>query len=174
MAHGGKLIGVADILVRLLMVLNIVCTIGFAIAILASFPFSAQIVAKIAAKYHGTVDPGLAQWGIRGAMALGIAVAVPAAAIFRALRAMLVTVRCGDPFVVENARHLSVIGWALFVIQILDLVFGLLIFWMRHLGADTATWSPSIGGWLSVLVAFVLARVFIAGAKMRDDLEGTV
>ena len=32
----------------------------------------------------------------------------------------------------------------------------------------------STSGWLAVLLTFVLARVFEAGARMRDDLEGTV
>jgi len=32
----------------------------------------------------------------------------------------------------------------------------------------------SITGWLAVLLTFLLARVFAAGAVMRDDLEGTV
>lgn len=35
-------------------------------------------------------------------------------------------------------------------------------------------WSPSVDGWLSVLLLFILARVFDAGTKMRIDLEGTV
>jgi hypothetical protein len=32
----------------------------------------------------------------------------------------------------------------------------------------------SINGWLAVLLTFLLARVFAEGARMRDDLEGTV
>ena len=32
----------------------------------------------------------------------------------------------------------------------------------------------SVNGWLAVLLTFVLARVFAEGARMRDDLEGTV
>jgi hypothetical protein len=32
----------------------------------------------------------------------------------------------------------------------------------------------SITGWLAVLLTFVLARVFAEGARMRDELEGTV
>ena len=32
----------------------------------------------------------------------------------------------------------------------------------------------SINGWLAVLLTFLLARVFAEGARMRDELEGTV
>ena len=35
-----------------------------------------------------------------------------------------------------------------------------------------AGFSPS--GWLAVILAFVLARVFAEGALMREDLEGTI
>jgi len=31
-----------------------------------------------------------------------------------------------------------------------------------------------IGGWLAVLLTFLLARVFVEGARIREDLEGTV
>jgi hypothetical protein len=32
----------------------------------------------------------------------------------------------------------------------------------------------SLNGWLAVLLTFLLARVFTAGAAMRSDLAGTV
>jgi hypothetical protein len=35
-----------------------------------------------------------------------------------------------------------------------------------------AGFSP--GGWLAVILTFVLARVFAEGTLMREDLEGTV
>jgi hypothetical protein len=35
-------------------------------------------------------------------------------------------------------------------------------------------WSFSLAPWLAVLLLFVLAQVFDHGARMRDDLEGTV
>ena len=30
------------------------------------------------------------------------------------------------------------------------------------------------GGWIAVLMVFVLSRIFSAGAAMRDELEGTI
>jgi hypothetical protein len=38
--------------------------------------------------------------------------------------------------------------------------------------APDVTFSP--GGWIAVLMVFVLSRVFAAGSAMKDDLEGTV
>jgi hypothetical protein len=32
----------------------------------------------------------------------------------------------------------------------------------------------SVNGWLAVLLAFILARVFVEGTLMREDLEGTI
>ena len=36
------------------------------------------------------------------------------------------------------------------------------------------SWGFSLTRWLAVLMLFVLARVFEQGARMREDLEGTV
>ena len=41
------------------------------------------------------------------------------------------------------------------------------------LGLDL-DWNFSFTRWLSVLLLFVLARVFAQGARMREDLAGTV
>jgi hypothetical protein len=41
--------------------------------------------------------------------------------------------------------------------------------WMRR-----GDWSFSVTPWLAVLLLFVLAQVFGDGARMRDDLTGTV
>jgi hypothetical protein len=47
-------------------------------------------------------------------------------------------------------------------------------------GIAAAVWEPgridtfSIAPWLAVLLLFVLAGVFSHGARMREDLEGTV
>jgi hypothetical protein len=36
------------------------------------------------------------------------------------------------------------------------------------------SWGFSLTRWLAVLLLFVLARVFEQGARMREELEGTV
>ena len=113
--------------------------------------------------------------GLRAIAALGV-VAVPLNdAVLRRLLAIVDTVRSGDPFVAANADRLKVIAWSLLALQLLSLVVG---------GIGKAISTPahplhldagfSTSGWLAVLLTFILARVFAAGALMREDLEGTV
>jgi len=91
------------------------------------------------------------------------------------LLAMVETVRVGDPFVAANARRLQAIAWVLLALQLVGGVIWLIgeaISTPAHpIDLDT---SFSVNGWLAVLLTFVLARVFAEGARMRDDLEGTV
>lgn len=113
--------------------------------------------------------------GLRAIAALGV-VAVPLNdVVLRRLLAIVDTVRWGDPFVAANADRLQVIAWSLLALQLLSLVVG---------GIGKAISTPahplhldagfSTSGWLAVLLTFILARVFAAGALMREDLEGTV
>jgi hypothetical protein len=114
-------------------------------------------------------------WGLRSVAVLGLVCIPINYVILRRLLAIVDTVRDGDPFVAANAMRLRAIAWALLVLQLL----GMLIGWVGksistpehpvHLDAGF-----SVNGWLAVLLTFVLARVFAEGARMRDDLEGTV
>jgi uncharacterized membrane protein len=96
----------------------------------------------------------------------------------RHLRWMIDTVRDGDPFVPENARHLRHMAWLVLGIQLLAVPMTGLAIWF-----DAAPFKPnvhhgsdgiSIGALVLALVLFVLARVFRVGSEMRDELEGTV
>jgi hypothetical protein len=113
--------------------------------------------------------------GLRTIAVLGL-VAVPVNHIvLKRLRAMVETVRAGDPFVAANAERLQTIAWSLFALQVLSIIIG----WIA--GAIATPEHPldidagfSVNGWLAVLLTFLLARVFAEGTHMRDDLEGTV
>ncbi len=67
------------------------------------------------------------------------------------------------------------IAWALLALQLLSLVIGAIARTVStpahplHLDAGF-----SINGWLTVLLTFLLARVFAEGTLMREDLAGTV
>lgn len=95
--------------------------------------------------------------------------------ILKRLLAMVMTVRQGDPFRMENAYRLYAIAWALLALQLLSLVIGAIaeVVSTREnpLSLDAGF---SLTGWLAVLLTFVLARVFAEGAVMRQDLEGTI
>ena len=113
--------------------------------------------------------------GLRAIAALGL-VAIPLNhAVLKRLKAIVETVRRGDPFVAANAYRLHAIAWALLALQLLSIVIG---------GIGKAISTPahpihldagfSASGWLAVFLTFVLARVFAEGTRMREDLEGMV
>ena len=113
--------------------------------------------------------------GLRAIAVLGL-VAVPLNdVVLRRLSEIVETVQWGDPFIATNAHRLQAIAWALLALQVLSLVVG---------GIASAISTPahplhldagfSTSGWLAVLLTFILARVFAAGALMREDLNGTV
>jgi len=113
--------------------------------------------------------------GMRAIAALGL-LAVPLNHfVLRRLLSIVETVRAGDPFVAANASRLQGIAWALLALQLLSIVIGAIAKVVSipshplHLDAGF-----SITGWLAVFLTFLLARVFAEGARMREDLEGTV
>jgi hypothetical protein len=112
--------------------------------------------------------------GFRLLIVIGIVGSAATDRIFVALAQMIATVSAGDPFVLANAHRLRTIGWALFALQLLDIPAGLLGRFYPGMGSAAPSDTISIVGWISVLMVFVLSRVFAAGSAMRDDLEGTV
>jgi hypothetical protein len=113
--------------------------------------------------------------GMRMIMVIGI-YSVPIAHVVLTLLLQIVeTVRTGNPFVPENARRLQIIAWAMLTLQILHLVVGAIAKGVSSAGHPLdINWSFSFTQWIAVLMLFVLARVFEVGARMREDLEGTV
>lgn len=173
MARRDRILRFTVLVLRVLLVLNIVFAAVFAIALVASVPLHAAFAAKIAAKYPAA-NAGAVIAGVRWLLLLGIVAAVPAHVIFSRLSAVMGTVRIGETFASPNARRVALIGWALLAIQLLDFPLALIVRRFDGLGIEAGGSTLSIGGWLSVLVAFILARVFAEGAALREDLEGTV
>jgi hypothetical protein len=112
---------------------------------------------------------------LRAIAVLGVAAVPINDVVLRRLLAMIATVRDGDPFVATNARRLQSIAWALLALQLIGLA-------VAAIGKTASTPAHplhvdagfSISGWLAVLLTFILAHVFAAGARLRDDLAGTV
>ncbi len=120
-------------------------------------------------------DTGALIMGMRAIAVLGL-VAVPLNfAILTRLIAIVETVRVGDPFVTGNASRLQAMAWILLGLQILSMIIGTIAATVStpanplYLDAGFST-----SGWLAVLLTFVLAKVFSEGARLRDDLAGTV
>lgn len=113
--------------------------------------------------------------GLRACAALGLVVVWLNCAGLKRMVAIVETVRAGDPFVATNADRLQTIAWLLLALQVVSIVIAAIADAValpgRPIDIDAGF---SINGWLAVLLTFLLARVFAVGARMRDDLEGTV
>lgn len=89
--------------------------------------------------------------------------------LFHKLLAIVDSARIGDPFVPENAVRLRIVGSLLLACNV---VMGIAI--SVALRGHITGPGFSFTSLLTVLMVFVLARIFDAGARMRADLQGTV
>ena len=65
------------------------------------------------------------------------------------------------------------IAWRLLLVQVFHLLFFVMVRIAAVADADI-DWDFSLNGWLAVLLAFVLAKVFEHGARLRDDLGAMI
>jgi hypothetical protein len=163
---------IAYVVLRILIVLN---WLGGAaiLALLVVSPNEQWIMSAF--KLSPSPEAARLVMGLRAIAVLGL-VAIPLNhVILKRLRAMVETVRAGDPFVAANADRLQAIAWALLTLQLLSLVIAAIAKRVAIPGHPLDIDAGfSINGWLAVLLTFLLARVFAEGTLMRDDLEGTV
>ncbi len=109
--------------------------------------------------------------GLRLIVVVGIVGAAVVHAILRRLLAIVDSVRAGDPFILDNARRLDAIAWRVLALELMRLVVATIAAVVWEPGK---VYSFSFAPWLAVLLLFVLSGVFAHGAKLREDLEGTV
>jgi hypothetical protein len=163
---------VAHIMLRVLLVMNW----GMALIILVLL-FAMPNERWIMSAFDLTPSPEADRLilGLQAVAMLGLAAVPLNYILLKRLLAIVETVREGDPFIATNAVRLQTIAWSLLALQLLSMLIG---------GIARAVALPgrpididagfSVNGWLAVLLTFLLARVFAEGARMRDDLEGTV
>jgi hypothetical protein len=163
---------IARVVLRIVVVLN--WLMGAAIlALLVALPNEQWIMSAFKLTPSPEADRLIV--GLRAAAWVGLAVVPLNYLVLKRLLAIVETVRAGDPFVAANASRLQAIAWVLVALNILSIVIGAIAKTVStpahpvHLDAGF-----SINGWLAVLLTFLLARVFAEGARMREDLEGTV
>ena len=168
-----KLIKSSRLVVRIAAVTNRLFFLAVIVGLLLSWIFPAQFAVLLIQQDTG-IHLRSALTGLRLLMLLGIAMALVTDRLLAALAQIIASAGAGDPFISANARRLQTIGWALLALQLLDIPGALLEKFFPSLGsaAPDVTFSP--GGWIAVLMVFVLSRVFAAGSAMRDELEGTV
>jgi hypothetical protein len=162
----------AHVVLRVLIVLN--WLLGAAILVLlVAMPTERWILTAL--KVPPSPEGDRLVLALQAIAVVGLAALPLNHAVLTRLRAMVETVRAGDPFVAANALRLQTIAWALLALQVLSLVVGAIarsVSTPAHpLNVDAGF---SISGWLAVLLTFLLARVFAEGTVMRRDLEGTV
>jgi hypothetical protein len=156
-----------------LRVLNVAYGIGIAVMLVVSMAFPEVLFGALGIR-PGPAR-GAAGLGMRGIMIVGIAGAFIAHRILTTLLQMVDTVRAGDPFVVGNAARLQALAWWLLGAEGLHILVAVL----ARLASTPERqidigWNFSFTPWIAVLLLFVLARVFDHGARMREDIEGTV
>ena len=158
---------------RLLVKLNILFGI-FIFALLISTLIAGGPVMK-ALGLIPTPDIDRLLLAARGIMIIGILAAPVVHLIYTRLLAMVETVNDGDPFVIENAARLQTIAWAIVGLEIMHVGVVLLANGVIVQGQEVDIGEKfSITPWLTILLLFVLARVFDQGARMRDELAATV
>jgi hypothetical protein len=159
--------------IRLLIGINYAMGLGITVLLIASVVAERWVMRALG------VDPlptsGTTLVGMRLIMVLGITAVPFSAVVLTRLLAIVDTVTAGDPFVRENAARLKTIARAVLGLELTHLLVGAVAAAAFSTGQPIDIgWRFSLTRWLAVLLAFVLARVFEQGARMREDLEGTV
>jgi hypothetical protein len=162
-------LAVARPVIKFLVVINILYAL--VIAGLLVFSFFIQGWPQRPLGFDLTHEHPLAGDGLRAIVVVGVIGAAIVHTILLRLLAIVDTVRAGDPFILENAIRLNAIAWRVLALEGLRLIVAAIA---------AAVWEPgrvdafSFAPWLAVLLLFVLAGVFAQGARLREDLEGTV
>ena len=157
----------------LVRVLNIAYGAGIAIMLVASLAAPGFLFDALGFKVSDAwSDRTIA---IRVMMIIGIVGAWIGHRILTTLIRIVDSVRSGDPFTLRNTAGIQTIAWLVLAAEILHLMVGWLVDFISTPAQPFDTGSRfSLTPWIAVLMLFVLAQVFDHGARMREDLEGTV
>ena len=139
----------------------------------------ALLIVSLIAKATVGVSPALSGpmlfIGILLIMVIGICGVLVVHFVLKRLLTIVETVSTGDPFVAANAARLQAIAWALLALELMHYAVGAIAASVSSAAVPlNIGWGFSLTRWLTVLLLFVLARVFQQGARMREELEGTV
>ena len=156
---------------RFLSVLNLLTGAFILVLLIASLVSEAWVMKALGAGQGSST----VFMGMRLIMVIGLAGVPVVRLVLTRLLAIVDTVREGDPFVVANAVRLQQIAWAVLALELMHLAVGIIAAAVSTVSVPlNFGWGFSLTRWLAVLLLFVLARVFEQGARMREELEGTV
>jgi hypothetical protein len=114
-------------------------------------------------------------WAVISVIALSGVMAALGFFFFRDLYRIVASVEGGDPFVPVNARRLQAMGWISVAVHVLGVPLAMTSRWLDQIfHREHGGFQFSYFGLLLALVLFVLARVFREGARLREEVEGTV
>lgn len=173
---GDPLLGAAKVLLILFTIAVIfgMVMLGIGTSVLLTFG-RYEFMTRIAA-----VDaPAIAFWGLVGGLLLLEGMLYLGLRFIRELSGIVNSVGAGAPFHPRNAGRLSRMGWIMIIAEGVALPLAALLAWFapylekagKHVEIDFGLDAESI---LLILILFILARVFREGARMNDELEGTV
>ncbi len=174
-----KLIGrrsVASVLRWVLGFINVFVTVGVVVTgagLLVSMlvpDFASGFLDGLARDTKGEAPPG-----IRASQQLVYLAAFVASLstwwVLNRLRRMFLAVNQGDAFDPANVGRLQGVGTGLIGIQVSFLILAVNV----PAGIPgNLEYDFDLGGWLGILIVFMLAEVFRQGAAMRDDQQMTV
>ena len=142
------------------------------VGLIVGFIYPDQFLA--AARSSGTeASEALLTW-MRIALPMTAPMIVLVHIVLAKLIAIIDSIGGGTAFSITNANRLRVIAWALLGTLIIDLVVGLYSVWVGEQTGEYMAWGPGLTGWIAVLLLFVLARIFEAGAVMQAELAEVV
>lgn len=165
---------VATILVRAALV---IAMIGVVIGIAAiSMGGLGMLPEAVQIELGGDLQ-GATVWVLALAMIAALVVLALSYDFTARLARIIDTVGEGDPFIMDNAVRLNRMAWLALAVQIVSIPASLLGSW-AEMNPDEGTFQlqsdVSLTGLALALLLFILARVFREGARMREELEGTV
>lgn len=165
------LLAIARLLLGIIMAIFVVG----AVVIAGAVPVVYFLRDKVLAHFAAQGVPPASIWAVIAVLLLAVLAAVLGFYYFRHIHRIIDTVGEGDPFVPANAQRLNAMGWIAVAGQLMAIPFNIVGRWMGTVANSfQVDFGLSIGGILLILILFILARVFREGARMREELEGTV
>jgi hypothetical protein len=168
------LLGIAKVVLTITMAILAIGIAALAIGSVTMLAMKGTVVAKLIE----SGAPAEAFWAILLLLPFVAVMLILTYRFTQTLRAIVLTVEQGDPFIPDNASRLRTMAWLALAIQLASIPIGALGVWIGNVTKDVGDVEVgsdfSGNGLLLVLVLFILARVFKTGAQMREELEGTV
>jgi hypothetical protein len=168
------LLTAARIVITLMMVLCAAGAIGTLIGAPLVQIWQGPIMTRLTTEAGHAVDPRIIT-GISLLLLFASALLALGVYFLLLLRRIIDSVAADETFSITNAARLSRMGWICVVVEVLSIPAGASAYAITHaIRHDRVDIGFSLGGVLLALVLFILARVFREGARMREELEGTV